>query len=487
MLAAGVFVALPETVALGDGLRDFGPAGRATAAVAVWMAVWWLTEAIPLYATAFLPLVAFPLLGARTLRDAAEPYAHPLIFLFLGGFLIAIAMKRWGLHRRLALGALRFAGDRPASMVGGFMAVTALLSMWVSNSATAVMMLPVAVSAIELVSDRLGCRPDPTDPSCPVRPFALALLLGVAYAASIGGIGTPIGTPPNLFLLSFLDDRLGREIGFVRWMGVGIPLVAVFLPIAWWLLTARLFPAGFERVAGGRQLVERQLAGLGPMSRGERVTLAVFGLAVVLWVGRPLLQEISLGGHRPLAGLSDAGVAMLAALLLFVVPVERRQGTFALDAAAAEQVPWGVLILFGGGLSLAAAMDANGVGELLASRVEAFVGLPSLLVVLAVVIGMIFLTELTSNTATAATLVPVLAGLAPGLGLDPMLLAVPAAIAASCAFMLPVATPPNAVVFGSGLVPVAAMGRAGFWLNWIGVVLVTGLTYAVAMPLLGAG
>jgi len=475
-LAALVWLALPESPvsAAGEPI-PFGAAGRTTAAVAAWMAVWWLSEAIPVYATALLPLLLLPLLGARSMHETAAPYANPLIFLFMGGFLIALAMQRWGLHRRVALVALRFAGDRPARVVGSFMVVTAFLSMWVSNSATAIMMLPVAISVIDLVERQVDGN---------VQPFALSLLLGVAYAASIGGIGTPIGTPPNLFLLSYLDEQLGREISFVRWMGVGVPLVAVFLPLCWLLLTRVIFPAGFEHVRGGRDLVQRALAELGPVQTGERVTLAVFLLASALWVGQPILSKLEIAGQRPLAGLGDAGIAMLAALLLFVLPVDRRAGVFALDWPTAERLPFGVLILFGGGLSLAAAMEANGVGELLGAQVAAFAGLPSPVVVLAVTAGVIFLTELTSNTATAATLVPILGALAPGLGLDALLLVVPAAIAASCAFMLPVATPPNAIVFGSGRVGIADMTRAGLWLNWSGVVLITALTYGVAMPLL---
>jgi sodium-dependent dicarboxylate transporter 2/3/5 len=470
LLAALVWLLLPgsytsisgEVVALGDG-------GRAAAALAIWMATWWLSEAIPVYATALLPLVLLPPFGAASMREAAAPYAHELIFLFMGGFLIARAMEKSGLHRRVALSVLGLAGERPGRVVAGFMAVTALLSMWVSNSATAIMMLPVALSVIEMVE-----RQAPAGAS--TRNFSVAMLLGIAYAASIGGIATPIGTPPNLFLLSFIKDSLGREISFVRWMGVGVPLVAVFLPTAWWLLTKVLYPMRFDRIEGGRQRIAQARAQLGPMSRAEWTVAAVFGAAALAWVTRPLL---------PVPGLTDAGIAMGAAMLLFVWPIDWRAGEFALDWETASRLPWGVLLLFGGGLSLAAAIRVNGVGEMLGSEVSAFAGAPSLVLVLAVVVLIIFLTELTSNTATTATFIPILAALAPGLGLDPLLLIVPAAIAASCAFMLPVATPPNAVVFGSGRIQIPEMSRAGFWLNWIGVVLVTALAYGVAMPLLG--
>lgn len=489
LAAALAAVALPDSYpsATGEPL-PFTPAGRATAAVAVWMAVWWLSEAIPVYATALLPLVLLPLLGAVPMRAAAAPYAHELIFLFMGGFLIALAMERWGLHRRVALATLRLAGDRASHVVGGFMLVTALLSMWVSNTATAIMLLPVATSVIELVARQHGAasiRDALADRSSPLRHFALCLLLGIAYAASIGGMGTPIGTPPNVLLLSYVKSHLGREISFVRWMSVALPLVAVFLPLAWLLLTRVLYPVGSARIEGGRRLVAEALAELGPMVRAERIVLAVFVLAACLWITRPLLTGLEVGGVAPLAGLSDAGVAMLAAMLLFVLPAERAPRRFVLDWETAMKLPWGILVLFGGGLSLAAAIRANGVGELLASQVAGLAGTPSLLIVLAVVVLIVFLTELTSNTATTATLIPVLAALAPGLELDPLLLIVPAALAASCAFMLPVATPPNAIVFGSGLVRIPDMSRAGFWLNWLGIALITLLAYAVVMPVLG--
>jgi len=488
-LAAAAFALLPESHAAGDAAPvPFDHAGRATAAVATWMAVWWLSEAIPVYATALLPLVLLPLLGATTMAAAAAPYAHELIFLFMGGFLIALGMERWGLHRRVALLTLRLVGDDAGHVVGGFMLVTALLSMWVSNTATAIMLLPVATSVIALVASQHGAASPGAairDRGSAVRPFALCLLLGIAYGASIGGMGTPIGTPPNVLLLSFLESELGRSVSFARWMGVALPLVIVFLPLCWLLLTRVLYPVGALRIEGGRRLVAEALAELGPTVRAERIVLAVFLLAAGLWITRPVLVGLEIGGVAPLAGLTDAGVAMLAALLLFVSPAERAPRRFVLDWETALRLPWGILVLFGGGLSLAAAIRANGVGELLAAQVTWLAGTPSLLIVAAVVTGIVFLTELTSNTATTATLIPVLAALAPGLAVDPLLLVVPAALGASCAFMLPVATPPNAIVFGSGLVGVPDMSRAGFWLNWLGIILITGLAYAVVLPVLG--
>jgi sodium-dependent dicarboxylate transporter 2/3/5 len=467
-------------------------AGRATVAVLVWMAVWWLTEAIDIFATALLPVAVFPLVGAADVQAAAAPYASQLIFLFMGGFLIALAMQRWRLDQRVALRTLRLVGTRPARMVGGFMLATAFLSAFVSNTATAAMMLPIALSVIDLVTGREreeGDAPRGRLPSDEGYNFGLCLMLGIAYAASIGGIATIIGTPPNGILVQFIADRIAepyrQEIGFARWLLVGGPLAAVFLPLAWLLLTRVLHPIRIERIEGGRELIEERLRRLGPPGRGERAVAVVFALTAAAWILRPLLTRIEVAGLRPLAGLSDAGIAMLAGLSLFVIPVEVRERRFVLDWHTARKLPWGILILFGGGLSLAAAIQANGVAELIGAQVMTLRGAPPLLLIVAVATLVIFLTELTSNTATTATLVPILAGIAVGLELHPLLLIVPAAIAASCAFMMPIATPPNAIVFGSGLVSIPQMCRAGFWLNLLGVVLVTLLMYAVAIPLLG--
>jgi sodium-dependent dicarboxylate transporter 2/3/5 len=488
-LAALTYALLPDTYHDSQGQAfPFTHAGRITAATGVWMAVWWMTEAIPVYATALLPLVVLPASGATPIKAAAAPYGHELIFLFMGGFIVALAMQRWGLHQRFAFFTLRLVGPQPHRMVGGFMAISAGLSMWVSNTATTIMLLPVALSVIALVArENNGCPPDGAKgPSGDDgRNFALCLLLGIAYAASIGGIGTLIGTPPNIFLAGYIKDHLGQEISFVRWMGIAMPLVLVFLPVTWLLLTRVLYPIRITRIEGGAALGREAYAKLGPMKPGERVTLCVFALTAMLWIFRPILTQLELGGVRPLAGLTDPGIAMLAALALFVIPLDLRRRLFAMDWETAVKLPWGLLILFGGGLSLAAAIKANGVGELLGNQVGALAGLPPVLLVLGVIALVIFLTELTSNTATTATMVPVLASLAPGLGLHAFALIVPAAIAASCAFMLPVATPPNAVVFGSGQVTIPQMTRAGLWLNLIGIALITALTYQIALPLLG--
>ena len=507
VVAILLYSQLPHAYMSGTGeVVAFSNAGRATTALAVWMAIWWMTEAVELYATALLPLVALPMAGASPVREAAAPYAHELIFLFMGGFLIALAMQRWGLHRRLALKALRAAGDHPAGIVACFMGVTAFFSMWVSNTATAVMMLPIALSIIALVEQ---VEPGSVaggagngspgnaaagnggagngGPGTKTRPhFALCLLLGIAYAASIGGIGTIIGTPPNVFLASFIQSNLGQEISFVRWMGVGLPLVAVFLPLTWLMLTRVLYPLRAVRIEGSREVTEKAYRELGSMSRGERVVLAVFLFAAVSWIARPLLVQVQIGDLQPLAGLSDPVIAMVAALALFVVPVDVKRRIFVMNWETAVKLPWGILLLFGGGLSLATAIRANGVGEYIGHQLAFLSGIPTLLLVMAVIALVIYLTELTSNTATMATFIPILAALAPVFDLHPFMLIVPAAIAASCAFMLPVATPPNAIIFGSGHVTIQQMIRAGFWLNLMGVVLITMLVYTVMMRMLGA-
>ncbi len=495
LLASALYWLLPTSFVDGSGAEvAFGHAGRATLACMAWMATWWLSEAIDISATALLPIALFPLLGVATIGEATAPYARDLVFLFLGGFLLALAMQRWGLDRRIALSTLRLVGTRPAGMIGGFMLVTATLSMWVSNTATAAMMLPIGLSVVDLVVRQETGAPLDGHASLEAtgrgaRNFALSLMLGIAYAASIGGLATIIGSPPNGILVQFLRDNLGREIGFAEWMLVGGPLTAVFLPLAWVLVTWVLYPIPIRRIEGGAELVRAELARLGPMQRGERVVMTVFFLTAGLWITRPLLVGLTLGegpdAWRPLAGLSDSGIAILAGLSLFVIPARPREGVFTMDWAHAMRVPWGILILFGGGLSLAAAVEAGGVAEFLGSQALHLAGVPPLLLVVLVTAAVIFLTELTSNTATAATLIPLLAGLAPGLGLAPEYLIFPATLAASCAFMMPVATPPNAIVFASGHVTIQQMCKAGLWLNLLGIVLVTALMYLVLVPLLG--
>jgi len=471
VLAIGVYALLGLDASSGFEVR-------ATAAVVVLMAVWWMTEALPLSATALIPIIAFPLLGILEAADATAPYASTTVFLFMGGFMIAIAMQKWNLHKRIALHALGLVGTKPAQVVLGVMAVTWFLSMWVSNTATTLMMLPIGISVLALVQD--GGDDDEKD----VRNFAVCLLLSIAYAATIGGLATLIGSPPNLIMAGFVEQTYGITVSFADWMKVGVPLSALFLVIAWLLMTRVIFPTRIGSIAGGREMIRGELRKLGPMSRAEWNVLVVFVSAAALWVARgELVESEAVTGMLPfVANLDDATIAILAAVTLFLLPANRRgegvrlQGT--LDWRTVQTgLPWGVLLLFGGGLSMAKAVQDTGLSDYLGSKMGGLGVLPTVIFVAAVCLIVLLLTELTSNTATAATFLPVLGGVAIALGADPLLLLVPAAMAATCSFMLPVGTPPNAIVFGTGQITMGNMVRGGIWLNLIGVVLITAATY----------
>ncbi len=456
---AGMLLAPPP-----DGLS---PAGWRVAAVAVLMAVLWISEALPVAATALFPIALFPLLGVSPVAKAAVPYANPLIFLFLGGFVVALTMERWNLHTRIALAVLARAGNRADRLAAAFMGVTAFLSMWVSNTATTLMMIPIVLSVVRMAGGRDGIN----------ERISPALLLAVAYAASIGGIATLVGTPPNAFLAAFMLERYGLRIGFAEWMAIGLPLAAVMLVIAWWLLTRVLFDLKGSVIAGADEAIAGHAGQGTPLDRGQKLAACLFVATAALWVLRPLIVKLT-----GLAALDDTVIAVAAALAAFLIPVEPGRGRFLMDWDHAVKLPWGILLLFGGGLALAQAIGATGLAGWIGGKLAVFGGLPAVLIVLAAVAIVIFLTELTSNTATTATFLPVLAALALTMGENPLLLAVPAAIAASCAFMLPVATPPNAIVFGSGRLTVPQMARAGFLLNLAGVAVITALAYAL-LPL----
>ncbi len=474
-----------------DG-SDLEPVARATAAIGILMAILWMTEAMPLPITSLLPIVLFPLAGVLEIGEATAPYANEIIFLFMGGFMLALAMQRWGLHRRIALVIVRIVGTRPRRLIAGFMVATAFLSMWISNTATTVLMLPIAVSIVGLVIDQLERRdvlPDDVDESIDVPEFAenapafaTGLMLAVAYSASIGSVGTLIGTPPNLFMRAFLESSYGIEIGFGQWMMVGIPLAAVFLVIAWVLLTYILYPPEVDEIPGGDALVNRELADLGPMSRAEKLVLGIFLLTAFSWILRgPVTDWVWLVDRFPwVAEISDATIAVAAAIALFAVPVEPRAGVFIMNWETAKELPWNVLMLFGGGLSLATAVQSSGLDVWIGDQVTVLEFLPLILLAAAAAGVILLLTELTSNTATAATFLPILGGVALGIGVDPLLLIIPAALAATCAFMMPVATPPNAIVFGSGYIVIGQMIRAGVVLNIISILLITLVAFTLA-------
>lgn len=437
--------------------------GTYTAAIAVCMAIWWATEAVPVPVTGFLPIVLYPLFGIQTIKETlATSYAHPTVYLFLGGFIMALAIERSGLHLRLALNIFRWVGVRGRSLIGGFMVVAALLSMWISNTSTTMMLLPITASIIFVMRESMKeLHADD------MKNFEMALLLGLAYGATLGGIATLVGTPPNVFMAGFMSETYGVEVSFARWILIGVPITLVMLPITWMLLTRVLFPVKFEASAQLKTHIHELHLGLGSMRAAEKRVGLLFLLLVSAWIFRePLAQWTGL------TGLTDAGVAMTAAVAAFIIP-SGKKGEALVTWEDTARLPWGVLILFGGGLALAGGMSSSGLTLFLGQQLAPLAQIHIAVLVLASVVLVIFLTELTSNLATTATILPVMGAIAVETGQDPLLFTIPVTLAASCAFMLPVATPPNAIVFSSGSLTIPQMMRAGVWLNLIGVLILS--------------
>lgn len=414
----------------------------------LFMAIWWITEAVPIPVTAALPVALLPVLGVVPIAEATAPYANPLIFLFVGGFAVALAVQRWNLHRRLALAILDFSGNRLDRLVGGFMLATAGLSMWVSNTATAALMLPIALSVLGVV------EADPEARKAGSRP-AIALLLGIAFAANIGGMATLIGSPPNALTAAFLNERYGLEIGFVQWLMMGLPIAGLLLAFTWWSLTHWVFPVHRIGLKGLGDMIAQQRVELGGWSSAERRVAIIFGAVAMAWLLRPLLN------HSLPLNLTDAGIAVLGAVVLFLLPSGHPEQRFLLAWENTRDLPWGVLILVGGGLSLGAAIESSGLAGLIAESLQDAVQMPFWILIFGVILLTMSLSHVTSNTATAATLLPLVAALAVQTSTAPLVLTVPVALAASAAFMLPVATPPNAIVFGSDRLTVLNMVRGG--------------------------
>ncbi|ELY66990.1 anion transporter [Natrinema versiforme JCM 10478] len=451
-----------------DGLSA---AGKAVAAVTAWVAVWWMSEAIPIPATSLLPIVLFPLTGALPVADTTPSYGHPLIFLFMGGFFLAMAMQRWGLHRRIALRTIKAVGTEPSRLILGFMLATAFLSMWVSNSATVMMMVPIALAVIYQTADLVDKTGLEVDTSEGNFSFGVALMLCIAYGASVGGVATLIGTPPNVLFAGQADALFGQSVSFAEWMLYGVPISIVGLVAVYGYVTRAVSPQ-FDELPAGADTIDRELERLGSMSRQERLVAVVFVGMAVSWIGSSLLDPL-LGVAPPED--ADTIVAIGGALVLFTLPTTTAEGdhTFLLDWTNAVDIPWGVILLFGGGLSIANAFGETGLAAWIGEGLGLLEGVPMIAILFAVVVMTIFLTEVTSNTATTAMLMPILAGVAVGIGVHPFGLMIAGATAASFAFMLPVATPPNAIVFGSGYITLPQMAKIGVGLNVIGIVLIT--------------
>ena len=440
---------------------DMSPAGMAVAAVTILMAVWWITEAIPIPATALLPIALFPLLDVIPASQVTLSYANHLIFLFMGGFLIAVTMERWNLHKRIALHTIRIIGTTPRRIILGFMLATAFLSMWISNTATAMMMVTIGIAVLGHTSTRVAEQGSESTEA--QQQFSTALMLGIAYAASIGGVATLIGTPPNAILAGVVEKNHGITIGFAQWMSFGLPLSLVMLAITWFYLTRVGFKIADEELPGGRDTIEHECKQLGPITKQEKRVLMVFIAVAAAWLLRGLFNIESLGMIR------DSTIAIIGALLLFVIPSDFRKGEFLLDWPTAVKIPWDIMLLFGGGFALANAFQVSGLTEWMAGELNVLQGANVVLMVMAIVTLVVFLTEVTSNTATASLLLPIMGALAYAMGTSPLALMIAVAIAASFAFMLPVATPPNAIVFGSRQVTIPQMAKAGIWLNIIGI------------------
>ncbi|MFA6243813.1 MAG: SLC13 family permease [Candidatus Hydrogenedentales bacterium] len=461
--------------------------GQRVAAVALLMGIWWISEAIPIPATSLTPLALFPLLGVMDGKDLASSYGDSNIYLFAGGFFIAMAMQKWSLHERIALRILLFTGTNPHRLVLGFMIATASLSLWISNTATAMMMLPIGTAVIEQVRKRNELDDNGN--------FGVAVMLGIAFAASIGGVGTLVGTPPNIVFVGIFSKLYPEapKVGFGQWMTFGIPLVALIIPIAWLLLTRVQFPLKAENdSSAGRDAIRNRLNELGPIKRGELVVLVVWCLTALCWIFR---EDLKLGlftvpgwsrilPHPNYA--NDGTVAVVFALALFFIPIDRKRGEFALDWEWAQRIPWGVLLLFGGGFAIAKGFNDTGLVAWLGDHLSALNGASPLFMVMAVAVTVTFLSEFASNTALTTIMLPVLAVTASStLGINPLLLMIPATFSASLAFMMPAGTPPNALVYGTGYVTLPQMARAGLVMNFVCIALVIAITYLIIIPVMG--
>ncbi|WP_339214196.1 DASS family sodium-coupled anion symporter [Solibacillus sp. FSL W8-0372] len=453
------------------------PEAKGVLASTIWIATWWITEAIPIPATALLPLVLFPLTNSLDIKVTSSSYGDETIFLFMGGFMIALAMEKWNLHKRIAISIISMVGTNMDRIVLGFMIATGFLSMWISNSATAMMMIPIGLAIINQVADGLK-NDNPSIDTSPQRfAFGKALMLGIAYSASLGGIATLIGTPPNTLLAGAINKMYGIELSFAGWMLFGVPFAWIFIILTWIYLVKIAFPSKIKTLPGGSAVIDKEKRDLGKASFEEKAVFVVFILAAFSWITRSFF----LSDFIP--GLSDGIIAIFFAIVLFAIPSMNRKGDRIMDWQTAVKLPWGILLLFGGGLAIASGFVGTGLSEWIGSQLMGLEGVSVIVLIFLVAALVLALTEITSNTATASMMYPIMASLAVALGIHPYALMIAAGVAASCAFMLPVATPPNAAVFGSGYIKITDMMKAGFALNVFGVIFIT-LSIYFLLPVL---
>ena len=448
------------------------PVADKVIAIAAWMIIWWITEATNIAVTALLPLTLFPLLGIMTLKEVTPNYASPMIYLFFGGFVIALALEKVNLHKRIALSILKLTGTNANGIILGFMISTALMSMWISNTASTVVMLPIAISVIKLLID------DEDGFTKGDKNFALSIMLGIAFSANIGGTATLVGTPPTVFVLGYLQNSHNITIGFFQWMQLGVPFAILMIALSYFVLVKIIYPNHLGNIKSSGNIIQNEYDKLGKISHGEKVVLVIFLLTALSWIFRSKINQIF-----PDLKLTDTTISMIAAVAMFVFPLNFKEGKFALDWEDTSKLPWGILILFGGGLALAAGLADAGLIKMIGDYISNKETWSVILITSILVTLMLFMTELMGNLALVTILIPLIAGVATGLNVPILNMIIPATIAASCAFMLPMATPPNAIVFASGHIKVAEMAKAGFVLNVLATLILIGVAYYI-VPLL---
>ncbi|MGW7945382.1 SLC13 family permease [Staphylococcus xylosus] len=447
-------------------------------AITLWIATWWITEAIPIAATSLLPLILLPIGHVLNPEEVSAQYGNDIIFLFLGGFILAIAMERWNLHTRVALSIINTLGTSTGKILLGFMIATGFLSMFVSNTAAVMIMIPIGLAIIKEANELKSQNTKPES----ISKFEQSLVLAIGYAGTIGGLGTLIGTPPLIILKGQYQSAFGEEISFAKWMIIGVPTVIVLLFLVWVYIRYVAFKHDMKELPGGQKLIKEKLSELGKMKYEEKIVSVVFLLASFLWISR----EFLLKNWSVTSEVADGTIAMCISVLLFLIPAKNKeQHKRIIDWEVAKELPWGVLILFGGGLALAKGISESGLANWLGEQLKLIEGVSPLIIVLVITIFVLFLTEITSNTATATMILPILATLSVAVNVHPLLLMVPAAMAANCAYMLPVGTPPNAIVFGTGRISIKKMASVGFWVNLLSIVVIVLVVYFLVPPVLG--